>query len=234
MKQFITAVLLLLISFVAFAEGPFLQEGFASYYADKFEGRKTASGDIYSHNELTCAHRTLAFGTMVRITNVKNNKSIVCRVNDRGPFVKNRIIDLSRNAASQLDFVVDGLAKVKIEVLPHVEVDIVEVPTDSIPSNVFAAKQTIVDYELYDIIVSKSTIKGYTVQIASYKEMANLLRIVDDIKSVIEHDIRIQVVNIDGEKTYRVQTGNFDTREDAESEGNKLKLLYPDCFVVQL
>lgn len=98
-----------------------LSRGKASYYADKFEGRPTASGEPYRAKELTAAHRKLPFGTMVRVTNVSNNKSVIVRVNDRGPHIKGRIIDVSRSAAEELDFVRDGIAVVTIEVLPDVK-----------------------------------------------------------------------------------------------------------------
>ncbi|WP_035756220.1 septal ring lytic transglycosylase RlpA family protein [Hugenholtzia roseola] len=93
------------------------EKGIASYYADKYEGKPTASGEPYRKNQLTGAHRTLPFGTKVRVTNLKNQKAVVVRINDRGPFVKGRIIDVSRQAAEQLDFIRAGLVEVKIEVL---------------------------------------------------------------------------------------------------------------------
>lgn len=94
-----------------------VQQGLASYYHSKFEGRKTANGERYSNHKLTAAHRTLPIGTRVRVTNLSNNKSVVVRINDRGPFVKNRILDISRAGARELDMEKRGLAKVKIEIL---------------------------------------------------------------------------------------------------------------------
>lgn len=93
------------------------EQGMASYYHDKFEGRSTASGEPYSKIKYTAAHRTLAFGTRVRVTNLENNKSVIVTVNDRGPFVKGRVIDVSRAAATELGFVDQGVARVEIEVL---------------------------------------------------------------------------------------------------------------------
>ena len=89
----------------------------ASYYADKFHGRQTASGEIFNMNDFTCAHKTLAFGTILRVTNLENNRSVDVRVNDRGPFVAGREIDLSKAAARQLDMIRTGTATVRIEVL---------------------------------------------------------------------------------------------------------------------
>jgi rare lipoprotein A len=92
-------------------------EGVASYYSDEFHGKQTSNGEIYDMNGLTAAHRTFPFGTKVRITNLENSKSVVVRVNDRGPFHEGRIIDLSLGAAKELDLVKTGTARVRIEVL---------------------------------------------------------------------------------------------------------------------
>lgn len=94
-----------------------VQEGGASYYAHKFHGRQTASGEIYDENEMTAAHKTLAFGTTVRVTNLSNGKDVVVRINDRGPFVKGRIIDLSYKAAGKLDMISAGVIKARVEIL---------------------------------------------------------------------------------------------------------------------
>ncbi|MCC5943902.1 MAG: septal ring lytic transglycosylase RlpA family protein [Bernardetiaceae bacterium] len=93
------------------------QEGQASYYGDKYHGRPTASGEKYNKTQLTAAHPKLAFGTTVRVTNLKNQKTVTVRINDRGPFVRGRIIDLSRAAAEKIDMIRDGVVPVKIEVL---------------------------------------------------------------------------------------------------------------------
>ncbi len=93
------------------------QTGQASYYADKFEGKPTASGELYAKDKLTAAHKTYPFGTILKVTNLANNKSVEVRVNDRGPWTKGRIIDLSRAAAEQLNMIQSGIATVKIEVL---------------------------------------------------------------------------------------------------------------------
>lgn len=96
-------------------------EGTASYYADKFVGRTTANGEIYDHEELTAAHRSLPFGTRVRTTriDVPAQPSVVVRINDRGPFKDDRIIDLSKRAAGRLNMIRDGLAEVRLEVVSY-------------------------------------------------------------------------------------------------------------------
>lgn len=94
-----------------------IQTGKASFYANKFEGQKTASGEIFSQSKLTAAHKTLPFGTMVKVTNLVNDKSVMVMVNDRGPFTPRRIIDLSYAAAKILGFTKLGVVDVSIEVM---------------------------------------------------------------------------------------------------------------------
>lgn len=91
--------------------------GIASYYSEKFNGRQTASGEIYNMNELTAAHLNYPFGTIVRVTNTKNNQTVILKINDRMPDYNGRVIDVSYQAAKELGMLVDGLAKVSIEVL---------------------------------------------------------------------------------------------------------------------
>lgn len=93
------------------------ETGQASYYADKYESRKTASGEPYRHKLKTAAHKKLPFGTKVKVTNMSNGKSIVVKINDRGPFVKGRVIDLSKSAFSSIGKTSVGSIKVKIEVI---------------------------------------------------------------------------------------------------------------------
>lgn len=93
------------------------QVGLASYYADRFHGRRTASGERYHVKKLTAAHRRLPFGTVVRVTVLKTGASVTVRINDRGPFVKGRIIDLSRAAAKEVGILRSGVAKVEVRVI---------------------------------------------------------------------------------------------------------------------
>jgi rare lipoprotein A len=93
-------------------------EGLASYYAEPYTGRRTASGEIFdTYQELTAAHRTLPFNTLVRVTNESNGRDVNVRINDRGPFVKGRVIDLSYKAAKEIDMVRAGVAPVKLTIL---------------------------------------------------------------------------------------------------------------------
>ena len=95
--------------------------GLASWYGQRHQGRPTASGEAYDMHQLTAAHRTMPFGTRLRVTNVANGRSVVVRVNDRGPHVPGRILDLSLGAAKALDMVGDGVARVEVVVLAHGE-----------------------------------------------------------------------------------------------------------------
>jgi rare lipoprotein A len=91
--------------------------GVASWYGGKFHGRTTASGEPYDMHAMTAAHPSLPFGTKVRVTNLENGRSVVLRINDRGPFAKRRIIDVSRHAAKHLGFLGTGLARVRVQVI---------------------------------------------------------------------------------------------------------------------
>lgn len=91
--------------------------GTASFYSYEFSGRKTASGEMFDPEALTAAHKYYPFGTKVRVVNLKNQQIVIVRINDRGPFLKGRIIDLSRKAAEEIGMIGDGTARVRIEVL---------------------------------------------------------------------------------------------------------------------
>lgn len=97
----------------------FSQQGEASFYADKFQGRLTANGERFNQRAQTAAHKRLPFGTKVRITNIANSKSTVVRINDRGPFVSGRVIDLSKSAFRRIANTREGVIDVKVEVLTH-------------------------------------------------------------------------------------------------------------------
>ncbi len=108
---------------VSVADNGFTQTGIASWYGGRFHGRRTASGEIFDKNDLTVAHRTLPLGSVVEITNLENGRSAVARINDRGPYVRPRIVDCSQAVASALGFAKDGLASVRVRLLhslrPH-------------------------------------------------------------------------------------------------------------------
>lgn len=97
----------------------YLEEGIASWYGPNFHGKRTANGEVYDMDALTAAHKTLPIPSVVKVTNLENGRSMKLRINDRGPFVEGRIIDLSRRAAQELDVIRSGIAKVRVELVPE-------------------------------------------------------------------------------------------------------------------
>ena len=117
-----------------------VQTGKASFYAKKFSGRKTASGERLHHDSLTCAHRTYPFGTQLKVTNPANGKTVIVRVTDRGPYVRGRIIDLSVRAARELGIIAQGIATVVVEryspyIVPFKPEDTIEIPELELGTN---------------------------------------------------------------------------------------------------
>lgn len=100
-----------------FGEKGYTEQGKASYYARKFQGRKMANGDPYRRGKLTAAHKTLPFGTKVKVTNLKTNETVKVKITDRGPFVKGRIVDLSEAAAKRVGMMKSGVAPVQVKVV---------------------------------------------------------------------------------------------------------------------
>ncbi|HTP59525.1 MAG TPA: septal ring lytic transglycosylase RlpA family protein [Spirochaetia bacterium] len=116
MKGIIALIVLTILSPV-FASA---ESGLASWYGGKFHGRMTSSGEVFNTNKLTAAHKTLPFGTIVKVTNLDNGKSVQVKINDRGPFVNGRIIDLSRAAAIQIGMIDSGVAHVSLQIVEFV------------------------------------------------------------------------------------------------------------------
>jgi rare lipoprotein A len=108
---------LLVLPLTAMDASAMNQTGIASYYGSKFHGRKTASGERFSNSAMTAAHRSAPFGSQLKVTNIANGRSVVVRVNDRGPFVRGRVVDVSAVAARQLGMTGRGLARVRVQSL---------------------------------------------------------------------------------------------------------------------
>lgn len=203
-----------------------VQEGKASYYADKFEGVPTASGEKYKHNKLTGAHKTLPFGTRVKVTNVSNNQSVEVVINDRGPYVDGRIIDLSKSAAEKLGFINQGLADVTLEVID---------PGDGKSSvAIKPIDHVAVDQkEFYDFEISRLDPKGFGVQIGTFQELVNLMRLSENLKNSYKKNITVQVKIVNGIKYYGLILGQFSSRPKAEHFRDGLKKKFPDAFIVE-
>ena len=147
----------------------------ASYYAEKYHGRRTASGEIFNMNDMTCAHKTLPFGTILRVTNLKNGKTVDVRVNDRGPFVKGREIDVSKAAAVKLDMIKTGTANVRIEVVGKNSSSAIAKSSSASTNSSNSAKTT----KTNAVTVQKSDF--YDVQVASFSSYENANKTAQDL-----------------------------------------------------
>jgi rare lipoprotein A len=160
----------------------------ASWYGPNFHGKPTSSGEPFNMYAFTCAHKDFPFGSRLRVTNISNDRSVVCVVNDRGPFIEGRDLDLSYASAKEIGLVGPGVGRVFIE---FIERDLAYV------------KQ----------IVMQSDRGPFTIQIGSFREPSNAAR----LKTALGYryrDVYIMETQIDGTAYYRVRVGRFDTRED--------------------
>lgn len=219
-KPLVCIIITVLNINVLFSQDVYIQQGDASFYADKFEGRLTASGEKYWHYLMTASHLTLPFNSRIKVTNLINNKSVVVKINDRGPFVQGRIIDLSKSAAQKLDFIESGTVKVKIELLK-----------DSSSTNI-DNQQSLPDGEFYQTKSNKIKPKGFGIQIGSFAEMTNLLRLTENIQKTFKEETIVQVTKVNNVRVYRVFIGVYANRNDADKMKIKLQNSYPDSFVI--
>jgi rare lipoprotein A len=221
---------LFMLTFMAQTEAQtFKQTGVASFYADKFVGRTTANGEKYRHNKLTAAHKSLPFGTMVKVRNLENNREVVVRINDRGPFVEGRIIDLSKSAAQKLDFVQKGIVRVEISTVGAADQSKQTYSSLDRP----LADEAEAPKEYYSLSVEKSNLSGFGVQIGSFTEMVNLVELADGIKRSQKSKVYVQVSVIQGVKYYKLILGSLANRDKAEKLKNKVVKDYPDSFVIK-
>ena len=191
----------------------FVQTGVASWYGPDFHGKKTSNGETYDMHAMTAAHKTLPLGVSVRVVNRDNGKEAVVRVNDRGPFVKNRIIDLSFAAATQLGVVQHGTARVRIEALGYRV-------KGADGKETYAAAN-------YDA-------GTFTVQTGSFAQKANAERLAAEMQKrsgyadVVKADVK-------GGTFYRVYAGKFSSLKTAEAARERFDQGgYPGSFVVSL
>lgn len=214
------------LSFVFAAALSQTQTGKASFYADKFEGTPTASGEKYHHNKMTAAHKTLPFGTRVKVTNLGNDESVEVVINDRGPYVENRIIDLSKSAAEKLGFVNQGLAEIQLEVIDAGDGK----KSDPIKTVDYVLVE---DKEFYDFQIARMDPKGFGVQIGTYQELVNLMRLSDNLKNSHKKQVTVQVKVLNGIKYYGLILGHFPTRIKAEQFRMELIKKFPDAFIIE-
>lgn len=184
--------------------GAVLQTGEASWYGPGFHGQQTANGETYDQYELTAAHRTLPFDTIVEVKNQNNGKSVRVRVNDRGPYVDDRVIDLSKKAAEEIDMVDSGIAPVEL-ILVEAGGEIRAVRGD-------------LNRELY------------TIQIASFYNSSDAEATVADIG----RGSRVEQADLNGDTVYRVFYGNYERKSRAERALRRLSRRGYDGFIKQV
>jgi rare lipoprotein A len=189
----------------------FIQTGIASWYGDDFHGKKTSNGETYDMHAMTAAHKTLPLGVFVRVTNTANGNEAIVRVNDRGPFVKGRIIDLSYSAAKALGADIAGTAPVRVEALGY----------QGDGTGRYMAPDN------YDT-------GNYTVQIGAFTEPGNAKRLSEEMKGTYGFS-EIHSAWVGGERFYRVYVGRHSSLSSAETaERNMEEHGYPGSFVVSL
>lgn len=188
------------------AEG-YDEVGIASWYGKDFHGKKTANGRIYNMYGVSAAHKTLPLGTQVRVTNLENRRSIVLVINDRGPFVGDRIIDLSYGAAQKLDTVQRGVAKVRVTAI------------GTIP----AARTTTVK--------AATSPKYFHVRVGAFSNKNNAVRTYHRLVSIGYKDAVINTVRRNGQTLHVVQAGSFSDRNKAERVRRRLLSDFPTCYI---
>lgn len=204
--------------------------GTASWYGPDFHGKKTANGEKYDMNALTAAHTTLPLPSYVRVTNLSNGRSLVLRVNDRGPFVNNRIIDVSRRAAQLLGFEAKGTEQVRVQVVQPdgtlfakpVDGSLTPAPVRTANDNVVSApledpqdwEQTTIETKNYSKEQPSGARDHFYVQIGAYASEANAHQRAPELTKIAP--IVVQGIMIDGARLYRLRLGAFELYEDAE------------------
>ncbi len=184
----------------------YVEEGMASWYGgddDGFAGRPTASGEIFDPEQYTCAHRTLPLGSFVEVENLENHKRAVLRVNDRGPFVKDRILDLSKRGARDLGLLGKGTSRIRLS-----SVDAMGLPVALDP----AATQA----------------DPYVVQVASLSDPKNIETLARELESAFGIVTLQNATTLNGLSVKRVRVGSYTTRQDAERAAEQIAKLLKD------
>ncbi|MBT7612228.1 MAG: septal ring lytic transglycosylase RlpA family protein, partial [Rhodospirillaceae bacterium] len=204
------------------------QEGIASWYGDPFHGRTTANGETYDMNELTAAHKTLPMPVYVRVTNLENGRSLVLRVNDRGPFVSGRIIDVSRRAAQLLDFQQAGTTHVRVQVVDQ-ETELTYAELGGQP---VVPDETLVIAPAPSVQLTEYEISGERfVQIGAYSDADNAFVVSNALTDVGEVQVH-RVTNDDG-ALYRVRLGPYASEDAAEVVLRDVAMRgYPEAVIV--
>ena len=201
--------------------------GIASWYGPDFHSKKTSNGEIYNMFAMTAAHKTLPMNTMVKVDNLENGKSIIVRINDRGPFVKGRIIDLSNKAAHAIDMVRKGTAKVKITVLGYNgEIENYDAPHDVFPkqevkqvAKVVEPKSTIVEpLKPLDINENVVTKDNYSVQVGAFSKADGAIQTRDQYQRKFTNNIvEARRFYVNGRYLFKVLIKGFGSHSQASN-----------------
>ncbi len=217
------------------------QTGYCTFYADKFQGHRTANGELFDKTLLTAAHRTLPFNTLVEVTNLRNNKKVVVRINDRGPFSKKLLLDVSKAAAIALDMVSYGVQKVSIKVLdaqaPMPRYDTIVKPIivkTPIPEKKVIATNTVPvsNHQIFTKDLKSVVLHGYGVQLGYYKSKSNCIAAIAAYEAKYKATGYFFVEQKTQSTYYRLIVGNFDTRQQAEALKATIAKDIPGCFVL--
>lgn len=233
MIKIVLSFFLFFLSFFSFAQIS-EQTGYCSYYADKFHGRKTASGEVYNKNAFTAAHRTLPFNTVVEVTNLRNQKKVLVKINDRGPNTMKRIIDVSKAAALELDIIKAGVEKVKLKVL--------EGPPSSVIQDTIKPVESEKNIVLKDTENTKNTVyndnlqlitpKGYGVQIGYYKNPDNCQNDLKKYQLKYKTKVYYYTEQKQGITFYHLIIGEYESKNEAVKLQTQLKKEIPGCFII--
>lgn len=236
LKTKITFFLVNLIFFFTCPGFGQVEKGKASYYAQKFNGRTTASGEIFRVNKYTAAHKKLPFGTKVRVTNLHNNKSIIVRINDRGPYVQGRIIDLAPIVAEKLGFKHAGVADVLIEpVDPKTKITGKTFDYKSLKRQEFFDSKKLTPLELkkinsiYQLNALTKHTNGYGLLIGETKKERQVFKWVNSLSSYFPQSVQIRETH---QHKYQVMVGHYNSLTEAEKIKEYLLPDYPHIKVV--
>lgn len=198
--------------------------GVASWYGSDFHGKLTASGVRYDMHGLSAAHKTLPLGTIVRVTNMQNGRTVDLVVNDRGPFVDGRIIDLSYGAARKLGTAAQGVAKVRVTAVGSMGTD--QSPATTKP--VVVASRPVQTSQVQAVSASSG---GYYVQVGVFSVESNARKVLADLQARGYNGSRIEVMNRGGSRLFVVKAGTFNGPSQAKQAQFQLDAAYPSCFV---
>ena len=251
----ILLVILLAVSHLPLIAQDQVEVGECSYYTDKWQGRKTSSGEKYDKTLFTAAHRTLPFNTLVKVTNIKNDRSVVVRIIDRGPYIRGRVLDLSWAAARELGMITDGVIFARVEVLGMANGDSLQAFLDSREKNikghdataslkasekkepemkqeVHKVKHIPIKPAFYDLGHQEVTPRGFGVQLGTYGSYSSCKNAMNNFVSRYGAQAFMYVSESKNIIQYRLLMGQFGSIASAESFKKAVQKDHPYSFIV--